>query len=152
MVISVCRRIIWVCLTILRGWRLKGYSLILSYFQRLFLQFLSECLTQIYKSEQSRLSMERSIADSQFPSWFSIFTLLCGVSKGFMKAFKAFIKPFEAPQRSVKIKIWLDFFLRPGLGREVLIFESSWFWVFRSSGISRSATYETTHIFSFWWQ
>ena len=25
--------------------------------------------------------------------------------KGFMKAFKAFIKPFEAPQRSVKIKI-----------------------------------------------
>ena len=34
-----------------------------------------------------------------------IFTLLCGASKGFMKAFKAFIKPFEAPQRSVKIKI-----------------------------------------------
>ena len=33
-----------------------------------------------------------------------IFTLLCGASKGFMKAFKAF-KPFEAPQRSVKIKI-----------------------------------------------
>ena len=25
--------------------------------------------------------------------------------KGFMKAYKAFIKPFEAPQRSVKIKI-----------------------------------------------
>ena len=34
-----------------------------------------------------------------------IFTLLCGASKGFMKAFKAFIKPFEAPQRSVKMKI-----------------------------------------------
>ena len=34
-----------------------------------------------------------------------IFTLLCGASKGFMKALKAFIKPFEAPQRSVKIKI-----------------------------------------------
>ena len=33
------------------------------------------------------------------------FTLLCGASKGFMKAFKAFIKPFEAPQKSVKIKI-----------------------------------------------
>ena len=29
-------------------------------------------------------------------------TLLCGASKGFMKAF---IKPFETPQRSVKIKI-----------------------------------------------
>ena len=34
-----------------------------------------------------------------------IFTLLCGASKGFMKAFKASIKPFEAVQRSVKIKI-----------------------------------------------
>ena len=29
-----------------------------------------------------------------------IFTLLCGASKGFMNALKAFIKPFEAPQRS----------------------------------------------------
>ena len=28
-----------------------------------------------------------------------------GASKGFMKALKAFIKPFKAPQRSVKIKI-----------------------------------------------
>ena len=34
-----------------------------------------------------------------------IFTLLCGASKGFMKALKAFIKPFEAPQRNMKIKI-----------------------------------------------
>ena len=33
-----------------------------------------------------------------------IFTLLCGASKGLMKALKAFIKPFVAPQRSVKIK------------------------------------------------
>ena len=31
-----------------------------------------------------------------------IFTLLCGASTGFTKAF---IKPFEAPQRNVKIKI-----------------------------------------------
>ena len=38
-----------------------------------------------------------------------IFILLCGASKGFMKALKAFIKPFEAPQRSVKIKINLIF-------------------------------------------
>ena len=37
-------------------------------------------------------------------SWIFIFTLLCAVSKGFLKAFKAFKKPFEAPQRSVKIK------------------------------------------------
>ena len=34
-----------------------------------------------------------------------IFTPLFGDSKGFMNAFKAFIKPFEPPQRSVKIKI-----------------------------------------------
>ena len=27
-----------------------------------------------------------------------------------MKAFKDFIKPFEAPQRSVKIKIWVNFY------------------------------------------
>ena len=33
-----------------------------------------------------------------------IFTLLWGTSKGFMKT-KAIIKPFEAPQRSLKIKI-----------------------------------------------
>ena len=34
-----------------------------------------------------------------------IFTLLCGASKGSMKALKAFRKPFAAPQRSVKIEI-----------------------------------------------
>ena len=34
-----------------------------------------------------------------------MFTLLCGDSKGFMKTFRAFIKPFEALQRSVKINI-----------------------------------------------
>ena len=33
------------------------------------------------------------------------FRILCGASKGFTKALKAFIKPFEVPQRSVKIKI-----------------------------------------------
>ena len=39
-----------------------------------------------------------------------IFALLCGVSKGFMKALKAFAKPFEASQRSVKRKIYLNFY------------------------------------------
>ena len=34
-----------------------------------------------------------------------MFTLLCGASEGFIKAFEAFIKPFEAPQGSMKIKI-----------------------------------------------
>ena len=38
-------------------------------------------------------------------SYICIFTLLCGASKGFMKAIKGFIKPLKAPERSVKIKI-----------------------------------------------
>ena len=37
-----------------------------------------------------------------------------------MKAFKAFIKPFEAVLRSVKIKIRVNFFSRLGTGREGL--------------------------------
>ena len=43
-----------------------------------------------------------------------MFTLLFRALKGFMKAF---IKPFGAPQRSVKIKIEVNFFssrIRPG--------------------------------------
>ena len=38
---------------------------------------------------------------------YIFFTLLCGVSKGFTKAFKtfkAFIKPFEAPQKKCENK------------------------------------------------
>ena len=38
-------------------------------------------------------------------------TLLCGALKGFMKAFKA-------PQRSVKINIYVNFFSSPGIGTE----------------------------------
>ena len=41
---------------------------------------------------------------------FYFHTSFCGASKGFMKVFRAFIKPFEAPHRSVKIKIWVNFF------------------------------------------
>ena len=37
-----------------------------------------------------------------------MFVLLFG--KGFMKAIKALIKPFEVPQRSVKIKIKGNFY------------------------------------------
>ena len=40
-----------------------------------------------------------------------ILILLCGASKGFMKALKTIIKPFETPQRSVKTKIKLIFIL-----------------------------------------
>ena len=32
-------------------------------------------------------------------------TLLCDASKGFTKVFQAFIKPFKAPQGSVKVKM-----------------------------------------------
>ena len=28
-----------------------------------------------------------------------LFSILCGVSKGFMKTLNAFVKPFEAPQK-----------------------------------------------------
>ena len=46
-----------------------------------------------------------------------ILTLLCGASKGFIQAFKAFIKPYETPQRSVKIKININFLnVRDGKG------------------------------------
>ena len=45
-----------------------------------------------------------------------ILTLLCGASKGFMKAFKAFIEPFETPQRSVKINDKVIFVSLPGIG------------------------------------
>ena len=38
-----------------------------------------------------------------------ILTLICGATKGFMKALRAFIKPFEAPRRSGKIKLKLVF-------------------------------------------
>ena len=40
--------------------------------------------------------------------------------KGFIKVFKAFIKPFETPQRSVKIKFKSIFSFCLGLGREGL--------------------------------
>ena len=37
-------------------------------------------------------------------------------SKGFMMALMAFIKPFEAPQRNTKIKIYIYFTLNIGKG------------------------------------
>ena len=35
-----------------------------------------------------------------------------------MKAFTAFRKPFEAPQKSVKTKIEVNFFSSSGIGKE----------------------------------
>ena len=39
-----------------------------------------------------------------------IFKILWGASKVSMKAFKAFVKPFEAPKRGVKINIQVNFY------------------------------------------
>ena len=47
-----------------------------------------------------------------------ILTLLCGASKSFMKALKTFIKPFEAPQGSVKIKISFNFYFNTAFRNE----------------------------------
>ena len=38
------------------------------------------------------------------------FQTFYGASKGFMKTLKAFTKPFETPQRRVKIKIYVNFY------------------------------------------
>ena len=38
-----------------------------------------------------------------------------------MKALKAFINPFEAPQRSVKLKIWVDFLSFPSMSPSIPI-------------------------------
>ena len=35
-----------------------------------------------------------------------------------IKTFKGFVKPFEAPQRSVKVKLKLNFFYLSGLGEK----------------------------------
>ena len=45
-----------------------------------------------------------------------IFILLCGASKGFMKAFKSFIRLFEAPQSSAEIKTEVNYFCLSGIG------------------------------------
>ena len=38
-----------------------------------------------------------------------IFTFFCGASKVFMKVLGTFVKPFEEPERSAKIKIEVNF-------------------------------------------
>ena len=54
----------------------------------------------------SKLTLPVTIPDEEKKlSYNFIFKLLCEASKGFMKALKTLIKPFEAPQRSVKIKL-----------------------------------------------
>ena len=57
-------------------------------------------------SDLNPLTLSAPIPDEEKKSTeIFIFTLLSGASKGFMNALKAFIKLFQAPQRSVQIKI-----------------------------------------------
>ena len=57
---------------------------------------------------QTSLTLPVSITDEEKKlSQIFVLTLYCGASKCFLKALMTFIKPFQAPQRSVKIKIWL---------------------------------------------
>ena len=53
-------------------------------------------------------------------TYFFIFTLICGTSKCFMKAFRVLIKSFKTPQRSMKIKISVNFLS--------VNFGSRWIW------------------------
>ena len=53
------------------------------------------------------LTLPVSIPDEEKKLNEIFIVTLCGSSKGFMKALKAFIKPFEVPQRSLKIKIYV---------------------------------------------
>ena len=65
-----------------------------------------------------------------------IFTLLCGASTSFTKTLKTFIKPFETPQKSVKIKISPIFFSSEmhGTGRVKVLFQLSIFFNRSNSG------------------
>ena len=68
------------------------------------------------------------IADEEIKiAYIFIFTHLCSASKGFMKALKTFIKPFEAPQ-IVKLKIKANFYFTTTFwnawgGRVILIYD-----------------------------
>ena len=77
-----------------------------------------------------------------------IFTLLCGAAKDFMKASKAFIKPVEAPQRSLKKIFRLIFSLRPGLGWEGFSFEKR---VFTAAQIDEDHGIKWSWTWYFWW-
>ena len=67
-------------------------------------QLIGNLLWIIRETDLSKFLCETSLLGQSLTltaSWITwiIFTLLCAVSKGFMKAFKVFIKSFEAPQK-----------------------------------------------------
>ena len=81
----------------IRSHKLLVFYLILYWNSELKLKFLLSLPISI-------LEVEKKL------SYILIFTLICGASKSFIKVLKAFIKPFEAPQRSVKTKTLLNFY------------------------------------------
>ena len=40
------------------------------------------------------------------------FHTFCGATRSFMKSLKSFLKPFDAPRRSVKIKVQVNFYFK----------------------------------------
>ena len=71
----------------------------------LVINFLQCCkLNESFRSWRLTLHVPISEEEKKL-SYIFTSTLLCGASKGFMKALMTFIKPFESPQRSIKIKI-----------------------------------------------
>ena len=48
---------------------------------------------------------------------FLFFIFLCGASKGFMKGFKAFIRPFEGTTKKCENKNFSSFFILPQLSK-----------------------------------
>ena len=67
-------------------------------------QLIGNLLWIIRETDLSNFLCETSLLGQSLTltaSWITwiIFTLLCAVSKDFMKAFKVFIKSFEAPQK-----------------------------------------------------
>ena len=69
------------------------------------IRFPSNAISERRFSASKRLTLPTPIPEKgKKLTWIFIFTRLYGASKGFMKVFKAFIKLFEASQRSVKKK------------------------------------------------
>ena len=60
---------------------------------------------QYYSHSESVTLNVPYISESCIEVKIFILTLICGASKDFMRAFKAFIKSFQAPQKVWKIKI-----------------------------------------------
>ena len=93
----------------------KFYQILQNFFNKFYDTFTKDESTKVFRLTK-RYRVMRGVVKGVNPSrpnpdkekklsLVFIFTLLRGASKGFKKALKSFIKPFEASQRSVKIRI-----------------------------------------------